>query len=171
MVEAAIDLGVHERLPLSALSYVGFVDPSGGSNDSMTLAIAHREGSRIVVDALREAFPPFNPDDVVRDFADLLKRYRIRKVQGDRYAGEWPRERFKVHGIAYEPSAKPKSDLYRDLLPRLNAGEVALLDFPGSCINCSIWSGGRRGAVATASIIRRMVTTTWRTPAPVWWPS
>jgi hypothetical protein len=64
----------------------------------------------------------------VSEFAQLLKRYRVSKVQGDRYAGEWPREAFKRYGISYEASAKPKSDLYRDLLPRLNSREVELLD-------------------------------------------
>jgi hypothetical protein len=49
---------------------------------------------------------------------------------GDRYAGEWPRERFRVHGIAYEVSEQPKSDLYRDLLPILNSGRAELLDVP-----------------------------------------
>jgi hypothetical protein len=38
------------------------------------------------------------------------------------------KEAFRRHGIRYEPSEKPKSDLYRNLLPRINSGEVALLD-------------------------------------------
>jgi hypothetical protein len=59
-----------------------------------------------------------------------LKRYRITKVEGDRYAGEWPREVFKKFGVTYDASARPKSDIYRDLLPRLNSGEVDLLDEP-----------------------------------------
>lgn len=41
-----------------------------------------------------------------------------------------PREAFSRHGITYEPSAKPKSDLYRDLLPKLASGEVDLIDNP-----------------------------------------
>jgi hypothetical protein len=49
-------------------------------------------------------------------------------VTGDRYGGEWPRERFREHGIAYEPAAKPKSDLYRELLPAINSRRVDLLD-------------------------------------------
>jgi hypothetical protein len=49
-------------------------------------------------------------------------------VRGDRYAGEWPRERFREHGIAYEPAAKAKSDLYRDLLPVINSRMVDMLD-------------------------------------------
>jgi hypothetical protein len=49
-------------------------------------------------------------------------------VQGDRYSGEWARERFSHHGIRYELVAKPKSDLYRDLLPAINSRMVDLLD-------------------------------------------
>jgi hypothetical protein len=51
-------------------------------------------------------------------------------VTGDRYPGEWPREQFRKLDINYEPAAKPKSDLYRDLLPAINSGTVALLDHP-----------------------------------------
>src|SRR5829696_5626493 len=128
VVDAAISPGVFERAPLQSARYLAFVDPSGGSVDAMTVAIAHREGKVAVLDAVREVKPPFSPERVVADFADLLRRYRITQVQGDRFAGEWPREVFRNYGVTYEASAKPKSDLYRDLLPRLNSGEVDLLD-------------------------------------------
>src|SRR5262249_27863568 len=72
--------------------------------------------------------PPFSPDDVCAEFSDLLKSYGISKVTGDRYAGEWPRERFRAHGIAYDPCGLSKSDLYRDALPVLNSATVDLLD-------------------------------------------
>jgi hypothetical protein len=49
---------------------------------------------------------------------------------GDRYAGEWPREAFRKLGIEYEPSEKPKSLLYGEALPLLNAGRCELLDLP-----------------------------------------
>jgi hypothetical protein len=127
-VEACVALGVRERAPLASIDYVAFVDPSGGSADSMTMAIAHREDDVAVIDAVRERRPPFSPEDVVQEFATLAKSYRIAKVTGDRYAGEWPRERFAVHGISYEPAAKPKSDLYRDLLPAINSRKLDLLD-------------------------------------------
>jgi hypothetical protein len=131
VVDAAVALGRHELPPLADTTYTAFVDPSGGSADSMTLAIAHRDGDdRGVLDAVRERHPPFSPDDVVQEFAALLESYRITKVQGDRYAGEWPRERFREHGIDYEPSELAKSDLYREALPLLNAGRVELLDSP-----------------------------------------
>jgi hypothetical protein len=95
-----------ERKPERLHRYCAFVDPSGGSNDSMTLAVAHREGDTVILDALRERVPPFGPEQVVEEFADTLKRYRITKVHGDRYAGEWPREQFRKYGITYSPSER-----------------------------------------------------------------
>ena len=62
--------------------------------------------------------------------AALCRRYGVAKIVGDRYAGEWPRARFAEHGIEFEQSARPKSDLYHDLLPLLNARRVELLDLP-----------------------------------------
>ena len=94
----------------------------------MTLAICHLEGERVVLDLVRERRPPFSPDDVTAEFAALLKAYGIGTVRGDRYGGLWPRERFAVYGIEYLTADKPKSDLYRDLLPALNSGRVELLD-------------------------------------------
>ena len=52
--------------------------------------------------------------------------YRIARVVGDRYAGEFPREQFRKRGIHYAVSEKPKSDLFRDLLPLLNSGRIVL---------------------------------------------
>ena len=128
VVDAVVSPGVFERAPLQSVRYVAFVDPSGGSVDAMTMAIAHREGKVAVLDAVREVKPPLSPERVVADFAELLRSYRNTRVQGDRFAGEWPRDVFRNHGITYEASAKSKSDLYRDPLPRLNSGEVDLLD-------------------------------------------
>jgi hypothetical protein len=128
VVEAAIVKGRHELAP--ALGYhIGFVDPSGGSSDSMTLAIARRapNGHAVLV-ALRERRPPFSPEAVVDEFCDLLKGYGLHAVTGDHYAGEWPRERFLLHGVRYVVADKAKSDIYRDLLPLLNSGKVELLD-------------------------------------------
>lgn len=115
-----------EQAPLSSTGYFAFVDPSGGSADSFTMAISHRDGERIVIDATREIKPPFSPEGVVDDLVVLLKTYRIMRVTGDRYAGEWPREQFRKRGIEYRCAEKPKSDLYRDLLPLLNSGRIVL---------------------------------------------
>jgi hypothetical protein len=115
-----------ERAPLSRFKYFAFVDPSGGSSDSFTMAISHKEGEKILIDAIREVRPPFSPEAVINEFAILLKSYRIDRVTGDKYAGEFPRELFRRRGIKYLLCEKPKSDLYRDLLPGLNSGRVLL---------------------------------------------
>jgi hypothetical protein len=129
IIDSVVVPGRHELPPMSGVSYVGFVDPSGGSSDSMTLAIAHRdkEGCAIL-DLIREKRPPFSPQVTVAEFATALKMYRINTVSGDRYAGAFSQEPFRERGIKYEVSEKPKSDLYRDLLPLLNSGKVELLD-------------------------------------------
>jgi hypothetical protein len=101
------------------------------SVDSMTLGVCHREpDGTAVLDCVREVRPPFSPEAVVADFAAVLRSYGVSTVMGDRYAGEWPRERFREHGIAYKPSERPKSELYSLLLPALNSRRVQLLDHP-----------------------------------------
>ena len=127
-VEACVALGVHERAPAPGERYSAFVDPSGGSADSMTLAIGHRKADVVIIDALRECRPPFSPEAVVIEFAELLRAYRITKVVGDRYGGEWPRERFRERGVSYEPAARAKSELYLTLLATLNSRRIELPD-------------------------------------------
>jgi hypothetical protein len=128
VVQACVEPECFELPPWPSRHYVGFVDPSGGSADSMTLAIAHKEGDLVVLDAIRERRPPFNPEAVVADYALTLGAYRVRRVHGDRYAGEWPRQVFRRHGVEYVPSERAKSDLYREALPLLNARVARLLD-------------------------------------------
>lgn len=128
IVDALVAEGITERAPLSGAQYRAFVDPSGGANDSFTLAIAHMEKEVATLDCIREVRPPFSPEDTVMEFCALMKTYRISRVSGDRYAGEWPRERFKTHGIKYEVAEKAKSDIYRDCLPVFMSKKVSLLD-------------------------------------------
>jgi hypothetical protein len=129
VLDACTADGVFELPPISGAIYVAFVDPSGGSSDSMTLAIAHRDKFGIgILDCIREVRPPFSPESVVDEFCTVLASYHIHKICGDRYAGEWAREPFKKRNVTYELSEKPKSDIYRDALPLLNSRKVQLLD-------------------------------------------
>jgi hypothetical protein len=127
-VRACIAPGVRERTPENRNAYVGFTDPSGGTGDSFTLAIMHKEGKVAVLDAVREIRPPFSPEAATAELSALLRSYRCSQVFGDRYAGEWPREAFRKHGVYYEPAEKSKSELYVDMLPWLNSRNVDLLD-------------------------------------------
>jgi hypothetical protein len=129
-VTACVSGSVLERQPQSSWRYTGFVDPSGGSSDSFTLGIAHKENGIAVLDLVREVKPPFSPETVVKEFADNLRRYRVTKVVGDRYAAEWPREQFRKHGVTYHPSERTKSEIYLELLAQINSRVVDLLDHP-----------------------------------------
>jgi hypothetical protein len=130
-IEAVIAHSLRELPPGGGITYSAFVDPSGGSADSMTLAIGHCEASGLaVLDAVREVRPPFSPDAVVEEFAALLKSYGVSRVTGDAYAGKWPRERFASHGITYDVSTRNKSQIYTEFLPALNGKRVRLLDLP-----------------------------------------
>lgn len=134
-IAAVVERGRRELAPQAGIRYVAFTDPAGGSgSDSMTLAVAHsetREGRPVaVLDCVREARPPFSPEAVGRQFAEVLRAYRVDHVVGDRYAGEWPREQFRRHGISYVPSERTKSEIYGALLPAVNSQAVELLDEP-----------------------------------------
>jgi hypothetical protein len=129
VIEACTAEGLFEIAPLSHERYVAFCDPSGGSSDSITLAIAHRDSDGVaVLDRARETKAPFAPESVVDDFCNVLRSYGVSRVVGDRYAGEWPREQFSKRNIVYEPSERVKSDIYRDILPLLNSRKIQLLD-------------------------------------------
>lgn len=113
-------------------AYHGFVDPSGGSQDAMTLAIAHaeeRDGQVVaVLDHVSERRPPFSPEEVVKEFAATLRQYGVHAVCGDRYGGAWPQERFLAHGIVYTPSERTRAEVYVECLPLLTSGRAVLLD-------------------------------------------
>jgi len=113
-----------------AYVYKAFVDPSGGSGaDSMTLSIAHKdENGKIILGRLEERRPPFQPQAVVEDFARILKEYGIRRVMGDRYSGDWCASSFREAGITYEPTDKPKSEIYLEFEAHMMQGRVELLD-------------------------------------------
>ena len=125
---AVIMAGRHELPYEREHSYTAFVDPSGGSQDSFTLAIAHKQNGIAVLDAIRECAPPFSPDNVTEEFAEFVKSYGLREVTGDRYGGMWPVEKFAQHGIRYKHSKQTKSDIYQAILPLINSGQVELLD-------------------------------------------
>lgn len=133
-VLACIVEGRHVLRPAIGIQYLAFVDMSGGSSDDATLGVSHLDPvtNRGVLDLVigQTGQPPFNPRDAVKKFAAACKEYRISHVMGDHYAGETFRADFSEHGISYSPSPLTKHELYEALEPRINAGEVELLDVP-----------------------------------------
>jgi hypothetical protein len=131
VVAAAIVKGRTELGPVEGIKYHAFTDPSGGSADSFTLAIAHADrGDKVVLDLLREWQPPFSPGNIVREIAKELRRFNLRWVTGDHYGGEWPSVLFMEEGIGYELSDATKSQIYLDFLSIINSRACELPDDP-----------------------------------------
>jgi hypothetical protein len=137
LVDDAIDTGVRERASAQAhgkpraWDYKSFTDPAGGQGkDSWSTRIVHAEGETVFDDAVLEIRPPFNTDEAAKLVADFLKSYGITHTQGDRYAGAWPSDALRRHGVAYSVSELDKSSIYKETLPLFSARRVRLLDHP-----------------------------------------
>ncbi len=144
VVESLVVRGRLELPPLSNVRYAAFADVSGGRHDDAALAIGHKEGRVIILDCLERYKSPHNPYEIVGRMCDTIRRYGcLNRCTGDAYAAEWSVMAFKNQGIRYDRAtlsdwktgvsavrrvAKPKSELYASLLPRLHSGEVELLD-------------------------------------------
>jgi hypothetical protein len=130
-VMSAIVTGRKRLDPVPDQVYSAFVDMSGGSADDACLAISHYDTERKcgVLDLLvaQTGKPPFNPRVAISKFAGICAEYGIARVTGDAYAGLTFRADFEQAGIDYSV-APTKSVLYDALEPKLNAGEVELLD-------------------------------------------
>jgi hypothetical protein len=134
LLDAVVVPGRASLPPVSDTAYVAFVDPSGGAQDAMTLAIAHAETTDgdvgAVLDLATARTPPFSPESVVKEFCGILKGYGVHTVVGDRYGGEWPREAFGKRGVAYMVSERIKSEIYAEFLPLITSQRCDLLDLP-----------------------------------------
>lgn len=136
LVDGAIIPNRRELPRVAGVRYVAFADPSGGRQDSFTLAIAHQQPKtsstpeRLVLDAVRSVKPPFDPEIAVETMAATLEEYGLSSVQGDQYAGEWVPAAFRKAGITYKPSEHTRSEIYLEMLPQFSRGAVELLDSP-----------------------------------------
>ncbi|MCW5891591.1 MAG: hypothetical protein KIT14_13980 [bacterium] len=136
VLDACTANGVTERPPIDGVAYVGFLDAAAGSGrDSFTACVAHAElrGSGppfVLVDAVREWRPPFDPLAVAEEAATFLRGYRIEVAQSDGYAGAWVSEAIARHGVHVLQDAEPRSSLYLAALPLLTGRQCELLDLP-----------------------------------------
>jgi len=127
-IERITAKGIRSRPYNSGFNYSAFIDPSGGRVDSMTLAIAHFEDLKIVLDLLLEQKPPFSPDAVVKEFSEVLKQYRISSVISDRYGGIWIQESFSKVDINVQYSEISASEIYSNFIPIVMNQKAILLD-------------------------------------------
>src|SRR5262249_2270076 len=72
-----------------------------------------------------------DPTHAIAEAANTCKRYGITTVYGDKYAADFVVSEFRRHGITYKHSDKDRSQLYLEMLPKINSRHVKLLDHPG----------------------------------------
>jgi hypothetical protein len=130
LVDAAVDRGIVTRSPQKQVKYFGFVDVSGGVADAYALAIAHKDGDKIILDNLTSRKAPFNPATVTGDMAKVGKEYGIGQVTGDRYSAQWAVQSWAAQGIKYVHSDRDRSEIYIEALPLFSAGRARILDNP-----------------------------------------
>jgi hypothetical protein len=129
ILEACTDGGEYERMPRPNIHYVAYCDSAGGlGSDSFTLAIAHAEDDKVVLDLLREKKPRFVPRAVVKEFANILKAYKVLEVHSDGFAGGFHQAEWTENGIQFKASERTTSENYLFWLPMLLARRARLLD-------------------------------------------
>lgn len=128
-IDAVVIPGRFELPKIEDVEYFGACDPSGGRQDSMTLAITHKDKSgEIIVDVSREQRPPFQPKVVVKEFSETFRAYGITEIESDRYAAEWVSEAFRDNEIEVKNSELSASEVYLSFLPLMANGTIELLD-------------------------------------------
>ena len=128
-VDAAVDHARPKELPPQRRwSYHAFCDPSGGRSDAMTVALGHKEGEQFVCDVIRAHAPPFDPSSVVAEYAQLCRDYRVHRVVGDAYGGEWIASAFRDEGLSYEKSEMTASQLFLESLSAFARRIVSIPD-------------------------------------------
>jgi hypothetical protein len=91
----------------------------------MTLAIAHRSIlGKAICDGFWERRPPFSPQEVAREFSEVVKSYGVEAVVGDCYSGEWVREAFRENGVDYLLADRTKSEIFLECLALINSGRA-----------------------------------------------
>jgi hypothetical protein len=130
LIDGAIMYGRPPELPPVGLSYVAFTDASGGvGRDAYTLAIGHKDDKGfMIIDALRGTTGKFEPVEVTKQYAELLKEYNVSTVVGDSYAQEWVASAWRDVGITYTRSELSKSEIYLEVIPSFTRGLVRLPD-------------------------------------------
>jgi hypothetical protein len=163
VIEACVARTVYERHPqLVGHSYRGFVDPSGGSSDSFTCCVAHYvpASQTVIIDCVREAKPPFSPEVVCQQFAEVLKSYRCLSVVSDKYGGIWPVEQFAKFGISCKQSAEPSPRCIKHYCRSSTAAASNCWITPRPSTNSAVWNCATPVASSPSSTTRPTSTMT-----------
>src|SRR5215471_11222876 len=83
-----------------------------------------------VSEAKKSRTSNLNLEGIVNEIVDIMKRYELREVHGDRYSGQWVVEAFQKTGIHYWQTEQDKSVFYLGLEPLFAQGNIEILDHP-----------------------------------------
>ena len=131
--DAVIDKAVNrhrppELLPRSGVFYRAYADTSGGasSGDYYTLAIAHKEGEKFIVDVIRGKQGPFDPYALTEEYCALCRQYKIGTIYTDSYAAEWVAQAFRDAGMIHATIDMRASQLFQEAEPVFMRGMIEL---------------------------------------------
>ena len=145
-VEAATDYRVRERLAEPGAEYIFALDAAGHGEDAFTLAGVRYEGKTAAEFKVEQVFGKAwekprsgvrNLEVTTQEAAEIVRRYGVRKVYGDRVTGGWVQEAFERQGVRYVyPTIKrdgkdvyvTRSMGYLEAAPLLRAGRLRILD-------------------------------------------
>lgn len=116
-----------EYSPLKDIQYYAFTDTAGGSGkSSYAICIGHIKNAKVIIDVVRSKNPPFDPETQTQEYSDLLHKYRITRVTGDSFSGDWCSRSYQKNNIFYEKSEKSKNEIYLECEGSFNCGNVEL---------------------------------------------
>jgi hypothetical protein len=145
-IEAATDYGVRERLPEPEAKYIFALDAAGHGEDAFTLAGVRYEGKTTAELKVEQVFGKAwekarngvrNLEATAREAAEIVRRYGLREVYGDRATGGWVQEAIEREGVRYvSPTIKrdgkevyvTRSIGYLEAAPLVRAGQLRILD-------------------------------------------
>ena len=110
VIEVVTDHGIFERLPENGVKYIAACDPAGHGNDAFTFSIVKVEGTKADL-RTEQVFSKAwvkprsglrNLEVCVAEASNILMRYQLKTIYGDRGMTGWVFEAFQRHGVTYE---------------------------------------------------------------------
>jgi hypothetical protein len=135
-VEQAVVSDRHELAAQPGMKYVAACDTSGGGADTFSMAIVHSQTQnseqKIVQNVMkgwnRSKSGTMDLEGTVKQIAEILKRYKLDEITGDKYAAGWVRERFQAESLRYQDAEIDKSQVYLEVEPLFAQGRIEILD-------------------------------------------
>ena len=131
LLEAAVDTDVIVRPPQPDVQYFAFDYPSGGANDSYTLAIAHqdvRSGKTYSRSGLGVVLATESLSGGEQRSPRCCANIAANEVTGDDYGKRWVSDAYGQIGILRRKSEFDRSNIYLNVLPLFTSGRARLLD-------------------------------------------